>query len=68
MHSAFSLQLSSAQPSGELWFTDKDFCMHCHLETERERPEREQKPEPECAPNLNKIPLFSQALSLPSSL
>ena len=68
MQSAFSLQLSSAQPSGELRFTDKDFCMHCHLETERERPEREQKPEPECAPNLNKIPLFSKALSLPSSL
>ena len=47
MQSAFSLQLSSAQPSGELRFTDKDFCMHCHVETERERPEREQKPEPE---------------------
>lgn len=28
------------------------------LETERERPEREQKPEPECAPNLNKTYCF----------
>lgn len=68
MQSAFSLQLSPAQSSGELRFTDKDFCMHCHLETEKERPEREQKPESECAPNLNKLPLFSQALSLLSSL
>ena len=47
MQSAFSLQLSPAQPSGELRFTDKDFCMHCHLETEKERPERDKGEEGE---------------------